>query len=310
MPSLTTPYTGESLVNRASQFKSPFSISFPLELDDTIDKALEYNQSRPFMHFGTRKADVNIYLPIPEGLSFADGAEFSSVNLGVIGNAVSEFVESIREEGIIDAGKKAIQGEFTPKGSKIGQIALSQFLSQSELGQAALFANKRILNPNTNTTFTGVTLRNFSFTFKLVGRSPEDSQRIRDIHETFRFYAYPESDGSDNNIVLNYPEIWTIKFFDTATDAKSSGGGNRGVKENEFIPKIYESYLTGMTTNLNSSSSMFRRDGAPVEVDFTLNFQETRTLIREDFSYRAESRRGPLGLNNNISFNNMNAANR
>lgn len=292
MPSLTTPFTNESVVN-----KPAVNYSFPYELDDSISEALRYNRSRPFMRFGTVKSNVNIYLPIPEGLSFSDGAEYSTIDLGFIGKTVSDLATNALDEGLTQTLKDAFQGEFTPKSSKVAQIAVSGFASQTELGRSALFSTKRIANPNTNTTFTGVTLRNFSFTFKLVGRSPEDSKRIRDIHETFRYYTYPESDDSDDNIVLNYPDIWTIKFFDTFSEAE------RGIMENQFIPKIYECYLTGMTTNLNSSSSMFRRDGAPVEIDFTLNFQETRTLIRQDFE-RGDSRRGSLRLNPSANFLN------
>lgn len=275
-------------------------LKFPIELDGEISEALKYNANRPFMAFSTYKQPrTRIYLPIPEGLSFSDSAEYSTIDLGTIGELANIEPES---EGFFDTVKNAIGKTTTLKASQIARIAIEGVAGSSELGKAALFSTKQILNPNTNTTFTGVGLRNFSFSFKLIGRNPDDSKMIRDIHETFRIHTYPESDDSENNIILNYPEIWTIKFFDTLGKAKvetffdnvdSSHAGS--FNESEFIPKIYECYLTGMSTNINSSSSIFRNDGAPVEVDFSLNFQETRTLIRQDFTQN-RNRRGPLRL--------------
>jgi len=277
-------------------------LKFPIELDGEISEALKYNANRPFMAFSTYKAPrTRIYLPIPEGLSFSDSAEYSTIDLGTIGELAKNAAESLEESnGFLDAVTKI--ASTSPKGTQIARIAAEGIAGSSELGKAALFATKQILNPNTNTTFTGVGLRNFSFSFKLIGRNPDDSKMIRDIHETFRIHTYPESDDSESNIILNYPEIWTIKFFDTLGKAKvetffdnidSSHAGS--FNESEFIPKIYECYLTGMSTNINSSSSIFRNDGAPVEVDFSLNFQETRTLIRQDFT-QDRNRRGPLRL--------------
>lgn len=257
---------------------------FPLELDGQIDEALRYNTNRPFMLFSTKDSGVRIYLPIPEGLSFSDSAEYSTLDLGTIGELMDNIDES---EGFMGKLKSAAKSSAKSLGAaEIARIAAERVAGGSEIGKAALFATKQILNPNTNTTFTGVGIRSFSFSFKLVGRNQRDSIAIRDIHETFRIYTYPESDDSENNIILDYPEIWTIKFFDTLS----------GTAENQFIPKIYECYLTGMSTNINSSASMFRTDGAPVEVDFSLNFQETRSLIRQDFTEKDRNARGKLGL--------------
>ena len=90
---------------------------------------------------------------------------------------------------------------------------------------------------------------------------------ITKIIKTFRENMYPKG----NDVILTYPPIWTMKFYDGATGT-----------ENRKLPKIFQSYLTGMTATYNGTTNMFHNDGSPVETDVSVQFQETRALTLKD----------------------------
>jgi hypothetical protein len=54
-------------------------------------------------------------------------------------------------------------------------------------------------------------------------------------------------------------------------------------RENEFIPRIFSCYLTTFNVNYNQGGAgSFYEDGAPIDVDISMTFQESRALTRKD----------------------------
>lgn len=215
-----------------------------------------------------------IYLPIPPNISFSDSSSFNTINLESIGSKVVQQIEegdkNIREAAssfstsILDS-IDAISAKFMP--GNIGDYK-------------ALKANK-IVNPNTNTTFEGNNIRNFSFTFKLIAKSQPEAVMIRDIHEVFRKYSYAANVTEGSNFYISYPCPWTIRFI------------NSNGEENPYIPGIWSCYLTTIESSFNSTSNMFFNDDAPLEVDIALTFQETRVLNRTDImNIKSDEARG------------------
>ena len=48
------------------------------------------------------------------------------------------------------------------------------------------------------------------------------------------------------------------------------------------MPQILDCHLTGLSVTYNSTANSFHKDGAPVETDVSLTFQETKTIVRQD----------------------------
>jgi hypothetical protein len=211
----------------------------------------------------------------PGGISFSDGGEYGTIELGIIAaaggmDALNKMMNSPSAanlvSGIKNTGSNILNQIKNLNSGAIGTIA-GTMLGQ---GEGAQFAGKRIMSPNTNTTFKGNSIRSFSFNFKLVGRDKKDSEAIRDIHNLFREAVYADGDDS-SNIILSYPPVWSIKFLDNG-------------RENPYLPKIFGCYLKSCGSNFNSSTNIFRPDGAPIEVDISLGFEETRMLTRRDIT--------------------------
>lgn len=218
----------------------------------------------------------HIFLPMPpNGLSFADQGNYSTISLGIVAaaggmDALNKMMNSPSAanliSGVKNTGSNILNQIKNLNSGAIGTIA-GTMLGQ---GEGAQFAGKRIMSPNTNTTFTGNNIRSFAMRFKLVGRDKKDSESIRDIHNLLRESVYADGDNA-SNIILSYPPVWSIKFLDNG-------------KENPYIPKIFGCYLNSVTSDFNSSTNIFRPDGAPIEVDVSLGFQETRMLTRRDIA--------------------------
>ena len=251
------------------------SLSFPLGQNFKTG-------GKPFIKFRATDPGINIFLPIPAGVTFTDGGNFSSINLGIIGSFMSENTDA----GIVENAKAALtklkNTATTSEGRgqifEIAKTAAVGFFLQGDAKQKAMYANKAVLNPNTRTTFEGNSLRNFSFSFTLVGRNVEDSVAITKIHNAFRKEMYPEADESIANVVLKYPTTWEITFHEGINGAS-----------NQWLPKPSLCYLTSLTTNFNPSGHMFRIDGAPTETELSLQFQETKTLLRPEIEKLAPS---------------------
>ena len=142
-----------------------------------------------------QNAVENIYLPIPSGLTFSDSANYSNLNLGILGmmgaNAISAgLAKSATAGGSLMDKAKAVGGsmvsslkEDTISAAVNGNLAAAasiaarQLARQDQVANVIDYASKQIIAPNTRTSFEGTSIRSFQFNFKLVARTQDESRR-------------------------------------------------------------------------------------------------------------------------------------
>ena len=246
---------------------------FPSDLKEHSNRALivftaeELNDGQTIHH--------QISFPCPSDIAFSDGADYSTINLGVFGEDIAKTAQSVlsAERGEASEALLSSLGESASRHSQedLNLSSIATIVAKSIGGNnenTINFANRSIINPRTNTTFGGNTIRQFTFNFSMIGRTQSDSKLIHSIISKFRLLTYAEQNG----INLNYPPTWKIQFM-------VSG------KENPFIPKIYKCFLTTVSTNINSGvEKLWRKDGAPIQTQISLSFQETKVLTRQMMS--------------------------
>lgn len=252
---------------------------FPLDVGD---------KERPVVHFECQPVEAeeiakSIYFPCPQGIAVSDSGEYTTFNLGFLGGAVAKALKSnpgkASKEGDPFSGFSASQAlsnvadmaqmEFDAVGPIGASIIAARRMGADELATEVEFGMKTLMNPRTNTAFSGNSIRSFQFEFKMIGRNPAEVQMIDNIQKTFRKFVYAERFNKTSSFMLSYPPQWTIRFVDPL------------MNELKYIPKIYTCYLTGVNTVINSSSNTFRReDLSPYEIDISLQFQETKVLTR------------------------------
>lgn len=273
--SLLSKLTRELFGNlKGLSFNNKGLLQYPLNLTSTPKQQVVMLTA--FTKEGEKVVPQTIYLPCPTGIGFNDSAAFGTIDLGILGTVGAGAVEAASDASAGGAGMLGAAGAgigsvvnqaSTLKGGQAAQIGMQMtpFAEQAKLSSRAL------INPNTNSNFTGNAVRQFTFSFKMIANSEAEADAIRQIHQRFRYYTYAKPQTGENKFTLDYPPVWTIKFIDFETG-----------KENKFIPAIFSSYLTTVNTNFNSGQNIFFTDGAPLEVDMSITYQETRVLTRDD----------------------------
>jgi hypothetical protein len=233
-------------------------IAFPSTLGDSVTKGGNHVS---FEIIGSEfNTDVfKIHLFIPSGFALGDGANFGSIDLGVI-NAAESMIKKD------DKGKNSNIGEL--EATAIGSALLQKLGVGSDLNAGAAAAAKAgvAINPQTTLTYEGANIRQFELSFQLVASSAKEAETIRVIEHTFRKYMYAKKEG---DFALKYPPLFRVKFM-------------KGKKVNKFLPFLFDSYLTGLNVTYNSDGNMYHKDGAPTDVTIGLSFQEQRQLTRDD----------------------------
>lgn len=227
---------------------------------------------------GPIRGSLSIYHP--PNVTFGDGATFGSIDMGPIGSTLMKGISSgmgmdgaftlatdVNAEVAKSADLRTLIATKIAAGSGIG----STIPGVENLSDIYSLSKGKAVNPNTVTSFQNMTVRSFTFTFKLIPEDPSESESIRNIINFFRKEMYAAQ--SDAGYLLSYPSTFTIKFY-------SQDG-----KENLYYPKIYECFLTGMSSAYSTAGGYMHFDGgAPLDVDLSFTFQETKVLTRGDIN--------------------------
>jgi hypothetical protein len=218
------------------------------------------NDSAGYPHMSFRTGSSYIYFPIPAGLTFSDQAEYSSVDLGLLGIEIDKGMGPTAGQGA---------GKAVGVTAGIGASILAKAKGYQKTSDALTLGTGRLMSPNKRTSFQGMSIRTFEFAFKMMAKNESDAKMIRDINTIFRLNIYPSTELG--GAILNFPPTWSIKFYN-----------NQG-RENTHIPRIYdECFLTAVNSTYNAGSNLFHSDGSPVEVDISLRFEEAKALTRDD----------------------------
>lgn len=218
-------------------------------------------------------------LYLPANLAYTDGVEFGSVELGVAGSLTQQALNNggsaldifkrLGTEAVNQLGSlgDAFTKGLTSSAAQLAAVKLAGKIDEGVRGGVEL-ATGVTINPNKRSILRGVPIRNFSFTFKLIPTSQEESRAIANIIYFFRSELYP-MDLIAGGISYGYkfPNKWNISM---------------NYKSQQVATRILPSFLTGVDTNYNPNSMSFLKDGSFPEIDLTLRFIEERALRKQD----------------------------
>lgn len=223
-------------------------LQYPSTLQSTAHPAIRFSSS----------SGESVYLPVPSSLEFADNAVYNDAELGYKGKKTLDTFASNSGGGggLLGRASSLVKGI-------IGGAASDMIESAPQATSAAMgIATGNALNKNITSEFTGVGTRGFNFTFNMMPYSQADAASIKSIVFAFRSGLYPDG----NDFALKYPPKWKISFINCG----------------EYIPKIAECYLEDVRTTYNSSTNMWRSDGAPLETQIALTFKEIKALTLKE----------------------------
>ena len=151
----------DPMIVEADRITDPPVMKFPLNLED---------KGRPMIRFtcipsSGDEGNRSVYFPCPQGVSYADGGSYTTIDIGIIGTlakiAATEGGVAEKANMAKDIAFKEAQAAGTPGAA----ILAAKALGADNIATAVEFANKQVRNPRTNTAFSGNTLRNFQFDF-------------------------------------------------------------------------------------------------------------------------------------------------
>jgi hypothetical protein len=229
--------------------------------------SVESDVKSPFIRFNQIGSQKTIVLPLPNGgIPVNDGASYGTVDLGLIGPAYKTITGSDGEAP--DYKKQQDMNESALSNLAPVIATLVKKSGPENISNAIKLGAGKILAPNTHVIFQNNSVRQFSFLFKMVAYEKKESDIIKEIIDTFRLSIYAEL--GEIGVVVKFPKPWKIQFY-----------RENGIL-NEYLPYIKQSYLTSLSAVYNATSNLYHYDGAPIEVDVTLQFQETKVLHKED----------------------------
>lgn len=228
---------------------------------------------------------ATIILPIPNNLQESHSMGYSEKSLGLLGlleknllnaGSINSTIKNITggpgsgsEEGLREFGKKL--------GLDLGAPQTLMYLGRSFIGgisdTAGAVADRitgTALNPFQALQFTGVNLREHSFTYRFSPNNAQESALLKKIIKTFKVRMHPDAPktGGGSIPLFNFPDSCEITFG-PALDS---------------LYYIKRCYLKNMTVNYapQGTPSFFAGTNEPVEIEMSLQFGEVAPILRED----------------------------
>ena len=220
---------------------------------------------------------VELYLP--ENISITDAVQYSNLDLGTLGATLEGGLQN--GASIAGAAVKAMTdgvGSFAESFSTkrfdppLARLALSRTSSKfgDQIGGAVALNTRTVINPNTRAMFESVPLRELPFTFRMIGKSKEEAEEIKNIIKFFRTELYPGTISAADNVPISLgykiPNMFEVRF---EYDGK------------EIATKFLDCYLRTVSVVYNSENAGFHPDGNFTDIQMSLNFTESRALTRE-----------------------------
>lgn len=240
--------------------------------------------------------EVYIRLPMPDQLTDNYGMEINSTSLGFAGMANMSNLPTVSD--LMAGGQSLIEDTFSSGGTNITKmmskvaeyassvapgvadsiakgnpanvLALTPGISDTNFGRAAQLETGLVRNPHMTTIFDGVKLREFTFTWKLSPKSPDEASDMANMINEIKKYMHPEIEFK--GFAYKYPYLAEVEFL----------GGSTTITT---LPKVGKSFISAMSVNnLTSGTPAFYTDGRPVTIDLTLHFNEVSVKTRQDFA--------------------------
>ena len=221
-------------------------------------------------------------LYLPQAIQIVDGAAYDNIDLGIMGSAVESGMAAGASLGASLAdgavnGVQSIVQALTGGGAlsgPTGRLAVTRAanLLPSEAARGAVRSGTRVaVNPNTRALFKSVPLREFTFTFKMIPTSRQETQQIKDIIKFFRSELYPEVFEIGTTGIpggYKFPNVFEIAMYYRDPN-------------NGLATKLLPSYLRNFSATYNSSGMGFLEGGDFTEVDISMTFIESSTLHKK-----------------------------
>ena len=263
---------------------------YPLDLGSTKQDVIkftmleyqpkDFNQSGQF-GFGDRDSNRDgigtVILPVPGGIQDSNSVEWAGQKMNALEAAAANLALTGIKEGFTDMFKEAQNIANTISGNS-GEVktAIANAFAGAATGTGAQLLTRTtgaVINPNLELLFSGPTLRQFSFQFKLSAREAAES---REIVKIIRFFKQGSAaQKSNSQLFLKSPHTFQIQYIHRGPTGE----------ENPFMNKIKECALQSVSVNYTPEGNYSTfTDGAMTSYELTLAFNELEPVFNNDYA--------------------------
>ncbi len=244
----------------------------------------DYNDQDQYSDAEKAAGYNNIILYMPEDISTGFRSNWGGKNLT---NFASGVLQAAGADGFNKISKSAavLSDAVGNISYMAGAQAIRKFVqstSGDSLSNDDVFGaiSGAILNPNTELLFSGVDMRNFQLTFKLVPRDQNEAAMVNAIVGHFKKASLPSRVpdkifGNESAVKKNFigaPKLVKVNFMS-------------GESEHPQLPKFKMCALTQVDVNYTPDGVYATYEsGQPVAYQMTLNFQETKIVFADEIN--------------------------
>ena len=223
-------------------------------------------------------------LPIPAGIQASYDQSWNQSSVGAMQQAGARLME------LVPNGARGVTNYLTGQGvggssssfgerveeqfgtASVGQEIIAAGLKKTGLAETMQFTMGVRLLDQVMMSYGGPAFRNFSYTFALKPLNATDSQEIDNIVRFFKLASAPLRMSTQFSRLYDLPSVFEITF-------------HNGWDENPNLPKIGKCALTnvGVSYGGDKFTTFDGTQGAPIQVDLTLQFKEMELLDRDNF---------------------------
>ena len=268
-------------------------IMYPADLDDQHYMTFRVVRTVRKNLVETSKVmkERSIILPVPGNLVAKYAADYENQDIGILGALAAgslgpgdltaagtsgmSALKSMGASVIRDAKSGNITGTTTAlagvaaataAGAIFGSVmgAGAGVVGLAKVGVGAGKKAGLAINPHMAVLFKGVGFKEHTFSFKFIPRDQDESDDIQELCREFRYHMLPTIEFG--SLAFGYPDEFQIIFSDHLSP---------------YLFTIGNCVLKSFDVTYNGSGvPSFSRDGAPMEIDISLGFQEVNIETR------------------------------
>jgi hypothetical protein len=260
---------------QANQFQT--ELLFP---EDLVQSNRSFYMSFSFMKYEKRsiqnspflRSQGTVRLPLPEGLRDNLSVGYNTASLGPAVGAALDSAAAVRE-GSIGLGQGAL-GVAEGLGIGVIQNQINQSTGAQSASQGLQAYLGMAVNPYQTVLFEKPEFKTHNFSWKILPKTPKESDIVRNIYRTFQYHASPGI-SSGPGVFFSYPSMAIVSLFPSS----------------EFLYRFKPCVIKSVSVNYAGAGapSFFKRTDAPTAMTLSIQLQEIEYWTNNDYTGRSFS---------------------
>ena len=213
-----------------------------------------------------KRLESSIRIQMPPTIEVSHKANYAEAEIGLVVASALSLTGAISEGDLNVKNVPAVLKQLVSEEGKRGLASLAEGVGATGARAAIDIGEGAIQNNRTELKFEGIDRRSFAFTFRMLPKSAEEAQTIKEIVTLFRYHALPEfpAEGSLGDRRLLMPSTFDIEYT-----------------PGQHLHRIDECSLESVQVKYGGERTQFFVDDHPVETEITLQFRELGIITKE-----------------------------